>query len=368
MSKAPYTFAVLSDANLTMYPSFVAPTTVGPRVTSAADLTEGKWYAMFTNACNKPTVIHAQYKGKTRRGYHEFAVCEDDYQAMPALAHEIFRRTRTFITRLGEGGDILHVYKFKSRKDKPVKPVSKSPYTTTSTCAKHGIKEGDKFVVVDGGNRNFKEGTIVTLIRDDGSNCPYFERPGQRWHEACYLWRLAPVTATGRMQASAPALQNIPKSVGVRPVVKEVSPYEDSDYATCARYGIKVWDKFKVINADNYSKVSVGDVVTLTEDDGSSVPYFVNDSTGETIVIRLYRLVPLVANQSNTSAPAATLSPIDQIKSEIDALNAQKQIKQEEIDKLTKDVATIGGEVDKLKQKVADSLKEYLPEPKKPIW
>lgn len=161
-----------------------------------------------------------------------------------------------------------------------------------------------------------------------------------------------------------PAIPSVPKPASV----KEVSPYEDSDYATCARYGIKVWDKFKVINADKYSKLSVGDVVTLTYDDDSSVPYFVNDSTGETIVIRLYRLVPLVANQSNTSAPTATLSPIDQIKSEIDALNAQKQIKQEEIDKLTKDVATIGGEVDKLKQKVADSLKEYLPEPKKPIW
>lgn len=85
-------------------------------------------------------------------------------------------------------------------------------------------------------------------------------------------------------------------------------------------------------------------------------------------VCEVFKFKQVVANQSNTSAPAATLSPIDQIKSEIDALNAQKQIKQEEIDKLTKDVATIGGEVDKLKQKVADSLKDYLPEPKKPIW
>lgn len=86
------------------------------------------------------------------------------------------------------------------------------------------------------------------------------------------------------------------------------------------------------------------------------------------IINPLHLIQFVVANQSNVSAPTVTLSPIDQIKSEIDALNAQKQIKQEEIDKLTKDVATIGGEVDKLKQKVADSLKEYLPEPKKPIW
>lgn len=148
----------------------------------------------------------------------------------------------------------------------------------------------------------------------------------------------------------------------------EKSPYEDSEYGTCARYGLKPGGKFKVINADRHNGVAVGDIVTLREDDGSSCPEFIREATGRKVNICLYRLVPVVANQSNVSAPAVTLSPIDQVKSEIDALNAQKQIKQEEIDKLTKDVATIGGEVDKLKQKVADSLKEYLPEPKKPIW
>lgn len=163
---------------------------------------------------------------------------------------------------------------------------------------------------------------------------------------------------TGRMQASAPALQNVPKPNGVKP---EVSPYEDSDYATAARYGLKPGDKFEVINADGHNGLTVGDVVTLKEDDASSCPYFINHNTGSEVAICLYRLVPLVVNPAQ---PIATLSTVDQIKSEIDALNAQKQIKQEEIDKLTKDVATIGGEVDKLKQKVADSLKEYLPEPK----
>lgn len=270
MSKAPYTFAVLSDANLTMYPSFVKPTTVGPRVTSAADLTVGKWYAMFTNACDKPTVIHAQYKGGNPAGYHEFAVCEDDYQAMPALAHEISRRTRTFITGLGEGGDILHVYKFKSRKEKPVKPVSKSPYTTSSTCWKHGIKEGDKFVVVNGGNRNFKEGTIVTLTHDDDSNCPYFEVPGRQGREACYLWRLAPVTATGRFSASSPNLQNVPK------------------------------------------------------------------------------------------APAPVLGPIDQIKSEIDALRAKVTQKCDQIAQLSEEIAGINVAINDARDKLKASLDGYI--------
>lgn len=287
MSKAPYTFAVLSDANLTMYPSFVAPTTVGPRVTSAADLTEGKWYAMFTNACNKPTVIHAQYKGENGAGYHEFLTADDDYHTIPALSRILSRRDKSLASGLSNDGQVFHIYKFKQRRKAPVSTEVKSPYDYQSTCRKHGIKEGDKFAVVEPGHYRLQVGTIVTLTRDDGSNSPYFSEPNNPERTSCHLWRLAPVTATGRRLANGwPEIPSVPKA----------------------------------------------------------------------------------ANQSNTSTPAPVLGPIDQLKSEIDALNAQKQIKQEEIDKLTKDVATIGGEVDKLKQKVADSLKEYLPEPKKPIW
>lgn len=269
--------------------------TLGARVTDPAQLTEGRWYAVRVNCSGTHNpLVHAQYMGMVGRSLHEFEVCDEDYRSLNrslGLSKHIHREHMSIHTGKINGGGICEVFKFKQVVESPVAQPTRSPYTR-GNCAANGLKEGDKFVLVsDSGS--LPKGTIVTLARDDKSLCPYFIVPGFRALQAVYIWRLAPVSPTGRMQASAPAIQNIPKSVGVRPVV---------------------------------------------------------------------------ANQSNVSAPAATLSPIDQIKSEIDALNAQKQIKQEEIDKLTKDVATIGGEVDKLKQKVADSLKDYLPEPKKPIW
>lgn len=343
--------------------------TLGARVTDPAQLTEGRWYAVRMNGSGTHNpLVHARYLGSSG-SLHSFDVATDDYTALNrsmGLAKVIHRESSSIRTGKINGGGVCEVFKFKQVVDGPVSIPRKSPYSI-GNCRHNGIKEGDKFVVVsDSGT--VRAGTIVTLTYDDGTHCPYFEVPGFKNRQAIYIWRLAPVSPTGRMQASAPAIQNIPKSVGVRPVVKEVSPYEDSNYATCARYGIKVGDKFKVINAGSHTGIAVGDIVTLREDDGSNCPYFTREATGKEVIICLYRLVPIAANQSNASAPTATLSTVDQFKSEIDALNAQKQIKQEEIDKLTKDVATIGGEVDKLKQKVADSLKDYLPEPKKPIW
>lgn len=94
------------------------------------------------------------------------------------------------------------------------------------------------------------------------------------------------------------------KQVKSSPVsIPQESPYADEDYATCARYGIKVGDKFEVINADYHTGVAVGDIVTLRTDDGSNCPYFTREATGKVVVICLHRLVPVVANQSNTAAP-----------------------------------------------------------------
>lgn len=60
------------------------------------------------------------------------------------------------------------------------------------------------------------------------------------------------------------------KPTGVKPATNEVSPYEDSGDATCARYGLKVGDKFKVIDAVCHRGIAVGDVVTLVVDDGTA--------------------------------------------------------------------------------------------------
>lgn len=279
--------------------------TLGARVTDPAQLTTGRWYAVRVNCSGtRNPLVHAQYMGRVGRSLREFEVCDEDLRALEGylcLVKRIHREDSSIRTGKINGGGVCEVFKFKQVKDEPVSIPRKSPYST-GNCRDNGIKEGDKFVVVSDSGRVAK-GTIVTLTRDDGSLCPYFEVPGRKTSQAIHLWRLAPVSATGRMQASAPAIQNIPKSVGVRPVVKEVSPYEDSDYATCARYGIKVGDKFKVINADGHNGLSVGAIVTLSEDDGSPIPYFVRNSTGEEVCIRLCRLVPMVANPSNASAP-----------------------------------------------------------------
>lgn len=262
--------------------------TLGARVTDPAQLTEGRWYAVRTNCSGAHNLlVHAQYIGSSG-SLHRFDVAKDDFVELNrsmGLVKVINRESSSIRTGKINGGGVCEVFKFKQVKDGPVYIPRKSPYTA-GNCKHNGLKVGDKFVVVSESG-TVKRGTVVTLVCDDYTGCPYFEVPGFKNRQAIYLWRLAPVSPTARRLTNGwPEIPSVPKA----------------------------------------------------------------------------------ANQSNTAAPAATLSPIDQIKSEIDALNAQKQIKQEEIDKLTKDVATIGGEVDKLKQKVADSLKDYLPEPKKPIW
>lgn len=96
---------------------------------------------------------------------------------------------------------------------------------------------------------------------------------------------LAPVSPTGRMQASAPAIQNIPKSVGVRPVV---------------------------------------------------------------------------ANQSNTPTPFATLSTVDQFKSEIDALRARVQQKRDQIAELSEEIAGFTQAIEDIREKLKTSLEGYI--------
>lgn len=336
--------------------------TLGARVTDPVQLTKDRWYAVRVNCEGTYNpLVHAKYMGMVGRVTHEFEVCDEDYRALNrslGLAKRIHRDGNSIRTGKLSMGGVCEVFKFKQVKDEPVSIPQKSPYST-GNCRQNGIKEGDKFVVVSDSSAVAK-GTIVTLTHDDGTLCPYFDAPGLTRCQAIYLHCLAPVSPTGRMQASAPAIQNIPKSVGVRPVVKEVSPYGGSDYATCAHYGIKVGDKFKVVNADGHNSLSVGAIVTLSVDDGSPWPYFVRNSTGEEVCIRLRRLVPVVANQSNTAAPAATLSTVDQFKSEIDALRAKVQQKRDQIAELSKEIAGFTQAIEDTREKLKDSLDGYI--------
>lgn len=260
--------------------------TLGARVTDPAQLTEGRWYAVRTNCeVTHNLLVHAQYLGSSG-SLHRFDVAKEDFVELNrsmGLVKVINRDSSSIRTGKTNGGGVCEVFKFKRVVDGPVSVPKKSPYST-GNCRDNGIKEGDKFVVVSDSGLVSK-GTIVTLTRDDGSHCPYFEVTGCKHRQAIYLWRLAPVSPTGRMQASAPAIQNIPKPVEVRPVV---------------------------------------------------------------------------ANQSNASAPAATLSTVDQFKSEIDALRAKVQQKRDQIAELSEEIAGFTQAIEDTREKLKASLDGYI--------
>lgn len=141
----------------------------------------------------------------------------------------------------------------------------------------------------------------------------------------------------------------------IKTMVNEVSPYEDSIYATCARYGLKPGDKFKVVNSASHSGIKVGDVVNLVADDGSALPWFNNETTGrEGVVICLCRLVPLITKS------AQTIAAVGQFKSEIDALRARAAQKRDQIAKLCEEIAEINVAINDAKDKLRTSLDDYI--------
>lgn len=254
--------------------------TLGARVTDSAQLTEGRWYAVRVNCSGTHNpLVHALYMGMVGRSLHEFEVCADDYRALNrslGLAKLIHREDSSIRTGQINGGGVCEVFKFKQVKDEPVSIPRKSPYSI-GNCRHNGIKEGDKFVLVsDSGS--IQKGTIVTLVRDDDSLCPYFKVPGFHCRQAIYLWRLAPVSPTGRMTNGWPAIPSVPKA----------------------------------------------------------------------------------ANQSNTSAPAATLSTVDQFKSEIDALRAKVQQKRDQIAELSEEIVGFTQAIEDTREKLKASLEGYI--------
>lgn len=171
--------------------------TLGARVTDPAQLTKGRWYAVRVNCegTHNP-LVHAKYMGMVGSFTHAFEVCDEDYRPLNrslGLAKRIHRDGNSIRTGKLPMSGVCEVFKFKQVKDEPASIPQKSPYSI-GNCRHNGIKEGDKFVMVSD-SCTVPKGTIVTLVRDDGSLCPYFAVPGFSYRQAIYLWRLAPVVA-----------------------------------------------------------------------------------------------------------------------------------------------------------------------------
>lgn len=77
-------------------------------------------------------------------------------------------------------------------------------------------------------------------------------------------------------------------------------------------------------------------------------------------VCEVFKFKQVVANQSNTSEPTATLSTVDQFKSEIDALLAKAQQKRDQIAELSEEIAGIAQAVEDTRAKLRASLDGYI--------
>lgn len=81
----------------------------------------------------------------------------------------------------------------------------------------------------------------------------------------------------------------------VVPFVEQVAPVN--------KFGFKLGDKFKVIVADDFS---IGDVVTLTKDDGTNCPWFCNQDGR--VMFEYYEYLQLVPEGSPVEIAKANLA------------------------------------------------------------
>lgn len=82
--------------------------------------------------------------------------------------------------------------------------------------------------------------------------------------------------------------------------------------------------------------------------------------TGDGAVCEVFKFKQVVANQSNASEPTATLSTVDQFKSEIDALRAKVQQKRDQMGKLAKEVVEFTQVIEDTREKLRASLDGYI--------
>lgn len=77
-------------------------------------------------------------------------------------------------------------------------------------------------------------------------------------------------------------------------------------------------------------------------------------------VCEVFKFKQVVANQPNTSEPTATLSTVDQFKSEIDALRAKVQQKLDQIAELSDEIAGFTQAIEDTREKLKASLDGYI--------
>lgn len=114
MTKPKYIFPIRTKTGVVLdKPSTVEASTVGDRVTEPADLTVGRWYAIFTNATSPHTLLRAKYTGTNTVGAHVFKISPEDYDSIQAVTRELTRSNENIRTGKDMGGGTFGVYKFK---------------------------------------------------------------------------------------------------------------------------------------------------------------------------------------------------------------------------------------------------------------
>lgn len=110
-----------------------------------------------------------------------------------------------------EGGDYdVMAYRVVSKSD--VAPDYSKGFPEGTTAKDIGAKVGDEFVMVSNSHHSVKSGELVTLLRDDGTQQPYFTKiDGER---TCLRWdRLAPAKKKTAIELQAEEV-GIPEPLG----------------------------------------------------------------------------------------------------------------------------------------------------------
>ncbi|QIB67132.1 hypothetical protein [Kineobactrum salinum] len=144
----------------------------------------------------------------------------------------------------------------------------------------HDVTVGDVFEVRTGDPDAPPAGAIVTLIRDDGSTCPFFS-DGSDHEEHCLSFDdLNPKLITTAQNRPAPA--QVPEAVPFLRPFTEMPDFAVEDYI------------YQVAISDNGAGWDVGDTVRLAEDPAQGdTPTFYNDDTGNDASIPWDAIAPL---------------------------------------------------------------------------
>jgi hypothetical protein len=136
----------------------------------------------------------------------------------------------------------------------------------TSPCEEAGYAVGDKFTYL--GGLWFENGATITLVEDDGTDCPRFEAdPGHKMY--LHLTHVEPLTEVDLVDEAD--------------LLDEVDLDDEAERTPCEEAGYAEGDKFTYLKDYWFDS---GTVITLVEDDGTDCPCF-EDEYGKRIFIHL---------------------------------------------------------------------------------